>query len=154
MFNNKYLSLIIIVLITFSASAIGGVVTSIFKEPWYSQIIQPSFSPPSSVFGPVWTTLYILMSIAIWLNWISNKNKNNVKIYFVHIFFNGMWSIVFFGFHQILLALLNLLIILFFIIWLMRIYYSNNKFSFLLMLPYLLWSSYALILNASILYLN
>ena len=154
MFNNKYLSLITIVLITFSASAIGGVVTSIFKEPWYSQIIQPSFSPPSSVFGPVWTTLYILMSIAIWLNWISNKNKNNVKIYFVHIFFNGMWSIVFFGFHQILLALLNLLIILFFIIWLMRIYYSNNKFSFLLMLPYLLWSSYALILNASILYLN
>ena len=154
MLNNKYLSFIIIVLITFSASAIGGVVTSIYKEPWYSQIIQPFFSPPSSVFGPVWTTLYILMSIAIWLNWISNKDKNSVKIYFVHIFFNGMWSIVFFGFHQILLALLNLLIILFFIIWLMRIYYSNNKFSFLLMLPYLLWSSYALILNASILYLN
>ena len=154
MFNNKYLSLITIVLITFSASAIGGVVTSIYKEPWYSQIIQPFFSPPSSVFGPVWTTLYILMSIAIWLNLISNKDKNSVKIYFVHIFFNGTWSIVFFGFHQILLALLNLLIILFFIIWLMRIYYSNNKFSFLLMLPYLLWSSYALILNASILYLN
>ena len=154
MFNNKYLSLIIIVLITFSASAIGGVVTSIYKEPWYSQIIQPSFSPPSSVFGPVWTTLYILMSIAIWLHWISNKDKNSVKIYFVHIFFNGTWSIVFFGFHQISLALLNLLIILFFIIWLMRIYYSNNKFSFLLMIPYLLWSSYALILNASILYLN
>ena len=154
MFNNKYLSLITIVLITFSASAIGGVVTSIYKEPWYSQIIQPFFSPPSSVFGPVWTTLYILMSIAIWLNWISNKDKNSVKIYFVHIFFNGTWSIVFFGFHQILLALLNLLIILFFIIWLIRIYYSNNKFSFLLMIPYLLWSSYALILNASILYLN
>ena len=154
MFNNKYLSLIIIVLITFSASAIGGVVTSIYKEPWYSQIIQPSFSPPTSVFGPVWTTLYILMSIAIWLNWISNKDKKSIKIYFVHIFFNGMWSVVFFGFHQILLALLNLLLIIFFIIWLMRIYYSNNKFSFLLMLPYLLWSSYALILNASILYLN
>ena len=154
MFNNKYLSFIIIVLITFSASAIGGVVTSIYKEPWYSQIIQPSFSPPASVFGPVWTTLYILMSVAIWLNWISNKDKNSIKIYFVHIFFNGMWSVIFFGFHQISLALLNLLIILFFIIWLMRIYYSNNKFSFLLMIPYLLWSSYALILNASILYLN
>ena len=154
MFNNKYLSLITIVLITFSASAIGGVVTSIYKEPWYSQIIQPFFSPPSSVFGPVWTTLYILMSIAIWLNWISNKDKNSVKIYFVHIFFNGTWSIVFFGFHQILLALLNLLIILFFIIWLMRIYHKKNKLSFLLMLPYLLWSSYALILNANIFYLN
>ena len=154
MFNNKYLSLIIIVLITFSASAIGGVVTSIYKEPWYSQIIQPSFSPPASVFGPIWTTLYILMSIAIWLNWISKKDKKSIKIYFVHIFFNGTWSIVFFGFHQILLALLNLLLIIFFIIWLMRIYYNNNKLSFLLMLPYLLWSSYALILNTSLLYLN
>ena len=154
MFNNKYLSLIIIVLITFSASAIGGVVTSIYKEPWYSQIIQPSFSPPPSVFRPVWTTLYILMSIAIWLNWISNKDKNSIKIYFIHIFFNGMWSVVFFGLHQILLAFLNLLIILFFIIWLMRIYYSNNKLSFLLMLPYLLWSCYALLLNVSIFYLN
>ena len=154
MFNNKYLSLIVILLVTFTASAIGGVVTSFYKEPWYSQIIQPSFSPPSWVFGPVWTTLYILMSISIWLNWISEKNARNLKIYFVHIFFNGIWSIIFFGFHQILFALLNLFIILFFILWLMKIYYVTSKLSFLLMLPYLLWSCYALFLNGSILYLN
>jgi len=154
MFNNKYLSLVIIVLITFLASSIGGVVTSIYKEPWYSQIIQPSFSPPSWVFGPVWTTLYILMSIAIWYNWILNKNSKTLKIYFVHLFFNGIWSVIFFAFHQILLALLNLLIILFFIFWLMKIYLKNSKLSFLLMIPYLLWSSYALLLNTSIFYLN
>ena len=154
MFNNKYLSLFLIVLITFIASAIGGVVTSIFKEPWYSQIIQPSFSPPSWVFGPVWTTLYILMSIAIWLNWIKISDVKTIKIYFIHIFFNSIWSVIFFGFHQIFLAFLNLLIILFFIIWLMKIYYKNTKLSFLLMLPYLLWSTYALLLNISILYLN
>ena len=154
MFNNKYLSLVIIVLITFLASSIGGVVTSIYKEPCYSQIIQPSFSPPSWVFGPVWTTLYILMSIAIWYNWILNKNSKTLKIYFVHLFFNGIWSVIFFAFHQILLALLNLLIILFFIFWLMKIYLKNSKLSFLLMIPYLLWSSYALLLNTSIFYLN
>ena len=154
MFNNKYLSLIIITLITFLASAIGGVVTSIYKEPWYSQIIQPSFSPPSWVFGPVWTTLYILMSISIWFHWITIKNFKSVKIYFIHIFFNAIWSIIFFGFHQILLAFLNLLIILFFIIWLMRIFYKTTKLSFLLMVPYLLWSTYALLLNGSIFYLN
>ena len=154
MFNNKYLSLIIITLITFLASAIGGVVTSIYKEPWYSQIIQPSFSPPSWVFGPVWTTLYILMSISIWFHWITIKNLKSVKIYFIHIFFNAIWSIIFFGFHQILLAFLNLLIILFFIIWLMRIFYKTTKLSFLLMVPYLLWSTYALLLNGSIFYLN
>ena len=87
MFNNKYLSLLIIVLITFSASAIGGVVTSIYKEPWYSQLIRPSFSPPASVFGPVWTSLYILMSLAVWINWINFRNTKTIKIYFIHIFF-------------------------------------------------------------------
>ena len=154
MFKNKYLSFTLIVLITFSASAIGGVVTSAYKEPWYSQIIQPHISPPSWVFGPVWTTLYFFMSMAIWLHWVSFKEKKILTIYFVHIFFNGIWSVIFFGFHQILLAILNLIIILIFIIWLMSIYYKSSKLSFLLMIPYLLWSSYALILNISIFNLN
>ena len=154
MFNNKYLSFTLIVLITFSASAIGGVVTSVYKEPWYSQIIQPSFSPPSWVFGPVWTTLYVLMSMAVWIHWVNFKQNKILKIYFIHIFFNAIWSIIFFGLHQIFLALLNLLIILFFIIWLMKIYFNSNKLSFLLMTPYLLWSFYALLLNVSIFYLN
>ena len=154
MLKNKYVSFLFIVLITFSASAMGGFVTTSFKEPWYSQIIQPSFSPPSWVFGPVWTTLYFLMSLAIWLFWINFKNKKVLYIYFVHIFFNAIWSIIFFGFHQIFLALLNLIIILIFIIWLMNIYYKTYRLSFLLMLPYLIWSTYALILNGSIFYLN
>ena len=154
MFNNKYVSFTLIVLITFSASAIGGVVTSIYKEPWYSEVIQPSFSPPSWVFGPVWTTLYLMMSMSIWLHWISIKKKKVLIIYFIHIFFNGLWSIIFFGFHNIMIALLNLLVILFFIIWLMTIYYKSSKLSFLLMFPYLLWSCYALLLNISIYYLN
>ena len=154
MLKNKYVSFLFIVLITFSASAMGGFVTASFKEPWYSQIIQPSFSPPSWVFGPVWTTLYFLMSLAIWLFWINFKNKKVLYIYLVHIFFNAIWSIIFFGFHQIFLAFLNLIIILIFIIWLMNIYYKTYRLSFLLMLPYLIWSTYALILNGSIFYLN
>ena len=113
-----------------------------------------SFSPPASVFGPVWTSLYILMSLAIWINWINFRDKKTIKIYLFHIFFNSIWSVIFFGLHQIFLALLNLLIILFFIIWLMKIYYKTTKLSFLLMVPYLLWSSFALLLNTSILYLN
>ena len=96
MLKNKYVSFLFIVLITFSASAMGGFVTASFKEPWYSQIIQPSFSPPSWVFGPVWTTLYFLMSLAIWLFWINFKNKKVLYIYLVHIFFNAIWSINFF----------------------------------------------------------
>ena len=154
MTKNKYLSLFFILLITFLASAIGGFTTTSFKEPWYSQIILPSFNPPSWVFAPVWTTLYIMMSVAIWKTWINSFDLKLLKLYFIHLFFNGTWSIVFFGFHQIGLALINLIIIIAFIIMLIKKYLIRDKFSFYLMIPYFLWSSYALILNSSIFLLN
>ena len=154
MTKNKYLSLAIIILITFSASFIGGYVTTSFKEPWYSEIILPSFNPPSWVFAPVWTALYIMMSIAIWRIWIKLSDKKILAIYFYHLFFNATWSVIFFGFHLIELALFNLIIILFFIIKLMQIYFKKERFSFYLMVPYLLWSSYAFILNLTIAILN
>ena len=154
MTKNKYLSLLLILLITFAASIIGGFTTASFKEPWYSEIILPSFNPPSWVFAPVWTTLYIMMSVSIWKIWINSFDSNILKLYFIHLFFNGMWSILFFGFHEIGLALINLIIIIIFIVLLMRKYLSRDKVSFYLMIPYLLWSSYALILNSTIFLLN
>ena len=152
--KNKYLSLIIILLITFIAPMIGSYVTSTLKEPWYSQIVLPSFNPPSWVFAPVWSTLYFLMSFAIWKVWIKSFEIKLLKIYFIHLLFNSAWSVVFFGFHLIGVALINLIIILIFIIILMREYFSRDKVSYYLMFPYLIWSSYALILNGSIFLLN
>ena len=154
MTKNKYLSLFLILLITFIASAIGGFTTTSFKEPWYSEIILPNFNPPSWVFAPVWTTLYIMMSIAIWRIWISTFELKLLKLYFIHLFFNATWSIVFFGFHKIGFALINLIIILIFIIILMQRYLTRDKISFYLMIPYFLWSIYALILNSTIFILN
>ena len=154
MTKNKYLSLLILLLVTFIAPVIGSYVTSVFKEPWYSEIIQPSFNPPSWVFPPVWTTLYVMMSIAIWRVWIAFFYSRILKLYFFHLFFNCIWSIIFFGFHQIGLALINIIVILFFIIILMKEYLKIDKLSFYLMIPYFLWSSFALVLNASILFLN
>jgi tryptophan-rich sensory protein len=133
---------------------IGSYATTTFKEPWYSQIILPSFNPPSWVFAPVWSTLYFLMSLAIWNVWIKSFETKLLKIYFIHLFFNSTWSVVFFGFHLIGAALVNLIIILIFIIILMKEYFFKDKVSFYLMFPYLVWSSYALILNCSILLLN
>ncbi len=154
MTKNKYLSFIILFLITFIAPAIGGYVTATFKEPWYSQIIQPIYSPPSWVFPPVWTTLYIMMSLGIWKVWITSYNTSIIKLYLFHLFFNSTWSIIFFGFHQIGLALVNIIIILIFILLLMQKYFYISKLSFYLMFPYLLWSSFALFLNTSIYFLN
>ena len=152
--KNKYLSLILIILITFIAPMIGSYVTTSFKEPWYSEIILPSFNPPSWVFAPVWTTLYVFMSFAIWKVWINSFDSRLLKIYFLHLFFNSIWSIIFFGFHQIGLALINLTIILIFIVFLMKEYIKKEKVSFFLMIPYFLWSIYAFILNSAILKLN
>ena len=154
MTKNKYLSLLTLLLVTFIAPVIGSYVTSVFKEPWYSEIIQPSFNPPSWVFPPVWSTLYVMMSIAIWRVWTAFFNSRILKLYFFHLFFNCIWSIIFFGFHQIGLALINIIVILFFIIILMKEYLKIDKLSFYLMIPYFLWSSFALVLNASILFLN
>ena len=154
MTKNKYFSFIIILLITFAAPAIGSYATSTFKEPWYSEIILPSFNPPSWVFAPVWSSLYLMMSLAIWKIWINTFDIKLLKIYFVHIFFNSTWTIIFFGFHQIGLALLNLIIILIFILILMKEYFKKDKISFYLMVPYLSWSSYALVLNTAIFLLN
>ena len=154
MLQNKYLSLIIIILVTFIAPAIGNYSTSAFKEPWYSEIALPSFNPPSWVFAPVWSILYLMMSLAVWKIWINTFDRKIIKIYAVHLFFNSTWSLVFFRFHQIGLALINLLIILFFILVLMKIYFKKDKISFYLMVPYLFWSSYALVLNSAIFLLN
>mgnify|MGYP005673460005 FL=1 len=152
--RNKYLSLFIILTITFMASAIGGFTTSQFKEPWYSSLTLSPYNPPSWVFGPVWTTLYVFMSVAIWKVWTKFYETKILIIYFIHILFNASWSVVFFGFHEILLSLINLIIILAMVIYLTIIFKSRDNLSFLLMVPYLLWSSYALFLNASILILN
>lgn len=154
MIKNRFLSLFVILIITFIAPMIGSYATSNFKEPWYSEIILPSFNPPSWIFAPVWSTLYFLMSLSIWKIWIKFFDKKLLKIYFIHLIFNSTWSIVFFGFHLIGLALVNLGIILIFIIFLMKEYFKRDKICFYLMTPYLAWSSYALILNSSIFLLN
>ena len=155
MLKNKFLSFSLFALVTYSASLVGGIVTINFKEPWYSLINKPLFNPPSWVFAPVWTTLYLMMTIAIWLFWHSkNKDMNTIYIYFIHIIFNTTWSIVFFGFHQIFYALLILLILISLIVILIIRFKRVNITSFYLMIPYLLWCCFALFLNFKLVLLN
>ena len=155
MLKNKFLSFVLFFIITFSASFIGGLVTFTFKEPWYSELTKSNFNPPDWIFAPVWTTLYLMMTLAIWFFWHSkNREMNTIYIYFIHIVFNTTWSVVFFGFHNIFLALVNLIILVLLIVILILRFGRVNKASSYLMIPYLLWSSFALFLNYSLLVLN
>jgi benzodiazapine receptor len=155
MLKNKFLSFLLFALVTFSASAIGGFATVGFKEPWYSLINKPLFNPPDWVFAPVWTTLYLFMTIAIWKFWHSkNRDISTIYVYLIHLIFNTTWSIVFFVFHKITLALIVLVILIFLIIILMVRFKRVNLYSYYLMIPYLLWCFYALLLNTSLIILN
>ena len=155
MLKNKFLSFILLFIITYSASFIGGFATVSFKEPWYSQLVKSNYNPPDWVFAPIWTTLYLMMTLAIWFYWHSkNRDMNTIYVYFIHVVFNTTWSIVFFGLHQILLSLIVLLVLIFLIIVLILRYKRVNLVSYYLMIPYLLWTTYALFLNLNLLILN
>jgi tryptophan-rich sensory protein len=155
MVNNKISSFVVLAIVTYSASFIGGIVTYSSKEPWYSSLVKSNLNPPDWVFAPVWTTLYLFMTVAIWLAWHKNRrNVNLIYYYLIHLLFNTTWSIVFFFFHNIFLALINLIILILFIIFLMLQYKKISQLSYYLMIPYLLWCCYALILNLSLFVLN
>ena len=155
MLKNKFISFVLFFIITYSASFIGGMATINFKAPWYSQLVKSNYNPPDWIFAPVWTTLYLMMTLAIWFYWHSkNREMNTIYIYFIHIVFNTTWSIVFFGLHQILLSLMVLLVLIFLIIVLILRYKRVNYVSSYLMIPYLLWRCYALFLTFNLYILN
>ena len=155
MLKNKFISFILFFIITYSASFIGGMATISFKEPWYSQLVKSNYNPPDWIFAPVWTTLYLMMTLAIWFYWhTKNREMNTVYIYFIHIVFNTTWSIVFFVFHNMFLALLVLIVLIALIINLILRFKRVKMLSAYLMIPYLLWCSFALILNTSLIMLN
>ena len=138
------------------AGAIGALFTVNAIPTWYMFLNKPSFSPPNWLFGPVWLILYLMMGISLYLNWISKKKpaKDNIHLFFIHLFFNLIWTPIFFGAKNLSLALLVIFIIWMLIIAMIFRFYKVNKFSSYLLVPYLLWVSFATILNFFILVLN
>ena len=155
MFKNKSLTFILFLSTTFVASLIGSLSTINYKEPWYSSLNKPVFSPPEWVFGPVWTILYLMMTIAIWLFWHSkNRDIKTVYIYLIHLICNTTWSIVFFVFHNMIVALFFLICLIGLIINLILRFRRVKLLSAYLMIPYLLWCCFALILNIRLIMIN
>ena len=148
------LKIILSVTICLAVGGFSGYLTSGSISNWYGYLNKPFFNPPDWVFGPVWTILYTLMAIAIWNVWIKSKNINVVYLYFIHLFFNTTWSVVFFGFNQIELALINLIVLILFIVILFLKYKVISKLSAYLMIPYFLWCCFAFLLNLNLMVLN
>jgi len=139
-----------------------GIVASLFTRPeiatWYSKLNKPSFTPPNWLFPVAWTTLYVMIAIAAYIVWQHRDRTvrfvNTRVIYIAQLLLNFSWSIVFFGMHQILAALVVIVLLLILIALNIRWFGSYSRTAAWLLVPYLLWVSYATALNLSIYILN
>lgn len=139
-----------------------GIISTTFTissiSSWYIYLNKPSFAPPNRIFGPVWVVLYMLMGISIYLIWKQGWKKKKVreagKTFLVQLGLNFLWSPIFFGLRSPILGFVFILILWAFIIVTMKKFYPLSKLAFGLLIPYLLWVSFASILNGSIVILN
>jgi len=125
---------------------------------WYAGLNKPFFNPPDWLFGPVWTTLYILMGISAFLIWQKGTNEPPVKLavswFVVQLILNGLWTPVFFGLHLPAIAFIEILLLWLAIIFTINSFRIISKLAAFLLVPYLLWVTFASILNASLWLLN
>lgn len=149
-------------IISLALPQLAGIVGSLFTTSaipiWYATLQRPSFSPPNWLFGPVWISLYILMGISVYLIWQKVEKNKTAKsalwLFWIHLFFNATWSIIFFGLQNPGLAFINIIIIWLLIIALMVKFWKINSWATYLLIPYLFWVSFASVLNYFIWYLN
>jgi tryptophan-rich sensory protein len=146
------------VLVCLAAGGIGSFFTFPSIQGWYSTLIKPFFSPPNWIFAPVWTILYILMGIAAYLVYEKGFKQKKVRIalafFDVQLFLNVLWSLLFFGMHSPLYGLLCIIALWFSIFLTMNKFYKISKTAGMLFIPYILWVSFAAILNLYIWRLN
>lgn len=135
---------IVIIGLTFLIPGIIAILTrDSFKA--YKLLVRPSFSPPAILFPIVWNILYLLMSIAVIL--VKNEDENNLKIYYLQLILNAIWTPIFFLFKLYYLALFELIILLLVVIYMTYKFHKYNKNTLYLLMPYILWLLYAFYLN-------
>lgn len=154
---NNLTKLILCIGLTLAIGAIAGIATSAGVNNWYITLNKPVFNPPNYIFGPVWTILYVLMGISFYLILRSANTiirKRAVSIFCIQLFLNFCWSFLFFYFQLVGIAFIEIILILLSIIIMIITFYKINRAASYLQIPYLLWVSFACILNGSIWMLN
>lgn len=155
--TSPWLPLGIFLGLAFLAAFIGGFATSTSVETWYATLQKPSWNPPRWVFGPVWTLLYILMSVSAWRVWRQgspNEARRTVRLFAAQLGLNALWSILFFGLHRVGLALIDVLVLWLVLIRIQVRFYVADKLAAVLWAPYVIWVTFATVLNAAIWDLN
>jgi len=152
------IKLIICLALTFSAALIGSLFTRSAVTDWYATLNKPSFTPPDWLFGPVWAILYLLMAISAFIVWQKGLANLAVRIalilYLIQLILNALWSVIFFGLKLPLPAFIEILLLWSAIVFTILAFARVSVLAALLLVPYILWVSFAAVLNFSIWFLN
>jgi translocator protein len=150
--SSKYNSLIAFLLLTVGGGLAIGLAT--IPGAWYAALNKPAFNPPNWIFGPVWTILYVLIGIAGWKIWTQNRRSLPMRLWFLALFLNFLWSPIFFGAQRIEMALVVIFAMLVTIIAFISVAYRVSPIAAGLFVPYALWVGFATLLNGAIFLLN
>lgn len=157
MLSNNW-KLAICILICQLAGIISGLLTTTQNNVWYNTIVKPSWNPPGYLFGPVWTVLYLLMAISLWLVWKSDSNefmKQEAMLFFAaQLFLNFWWTILFFKFHSPIWAFIEIILMIVLIFITIFRFSEISKTAAWLLVPYISWVCFAAILNYHLWKLN
>jgi benzodiazapine receptor len=149
---------IICLILTFSAAFVGSIFTREAVPDWYATLNRPSFTPPNWLFSPVWTILYLLMAISAFIVWQKGLANPAVKIalilYLIQLILNALWSVIFFGLKLPLPAFIEIIMLWTAIAFTILAFARVSITAALILVPYILWVSFAAVLNFSIWFLN
>lgn len=153
---NTSIKLILALVICQAAGLIGSIFTAPAIPRWYASLVKPSFNPPNWVFGPVWITLYVLMGVSLFLVWKQEDGKTKAAIYvfFLQLALNTLWTPLFFGLEMPLAAFVVIILLWIAILVTILKFYKFSKLASYLLVPYILWVSFAAVLNFFLWFLN
>ena len=151
MSGSTILKLVASVLFCQAAGLLGALATTPSIGGWFKGLVKPSFNPPNWIFGPVWTTLYLMMGVALFLVWRRGLKTAGVKaalvLFLIQLALNVLWSVLFFGLHQPAPAFFEIAALWVFILLTMLKFFGLSRPAGWLLFPYLLWVSFASVLN-------
>lgn len=153
----RWLVLIVFIAVTFAAAGIGGAATASSVAEWYPTLAKPAWNPPDWVFGPVWSTLYLLMAVSAWRVWRHVEHPGRrpaLAWYFAQLVLNALWSVLFFGLRQPGAALIGILVLLALLVVVLVKFARIDRVAAALWLPYVAWVGFAAVLNGAIWWLN
>ena len=151
----QLVGLLVSLAVAFSTAAIGAI-ASIRASEFYQELVRPGWAPAANVFGPVWSALYFLMGVSAWLVWREQRSgvKGPLRLYVIQLGLNALWSWLFFAWHQGLWAFVEIIVLWLFISMTIITFWRVRPLAGVMMLPYLLWVSFASVLAFKVWRLN